>query len=238
MKNHVNIITLKGRINVELIPASNWRELAKRGIKSMKYVLSGTALIEDEERSINITIPALADGILLNLGSGKPWGNEKLENTPFLMDLYPKNARLNDAGKGLDVAILATDDQNKIKIVDNHPVYLDATILIEEGEDKGKEFDLFFGTYYYITNKRGLTLECSDVSLTETNRPDRKGGDLTFVDATAGSFKVVPATSARANGEAMPMVCKAARVTTKAVPEVATAITDGVVAPVEHPTEV
>ena len=219
MKNHADKITLKGKLNIELIPNSKWRELARRGVRSMFYVVSGHAVIDGEERAVNVRVPALSDGQLVGLGEARPWGTgEPTEIVPG--PLYPKNPSMSEDGKGLDTVTLATDTENKVLIDEatGMPVYADAPILIEEGENQGQEFDLMFGTHFFCPSKSGLTIEFRDVSLAETDRND-KVTKLPFVNASSCDYTVVAAKSARAKGAVLNIVCKAARATAKTVAE-------------------
>lgn len=220
--NHTNEMTLKGRINIELIPGSKWRELAVKGVRTMSYAISGKAVIDGLERSVNIKVPALDNGELVGLGSAAPWGTG--EEVEIINGIFPKNPR----PRGLDTAVMRTDNENKILVVDGTPVYEEPAIIVEEGDDIGQEFNLLYGTNFYCPNKSGLTLKFTDVGLHESERPDESG--YPWVDCSFSSYSVVSAQSTRAKGAALAFTCKAARASTKAVVE---PVTDQVTQPTE-----
>ena len=179
-------LTLRGRINVELVPAKAWRELAKRNVKSMSYRISGDAEVNGELLHVNVHIPAINDGQICGLGAAIPANGKEAKE--FISSLCPKNG-------GLDTAIVATGPDGVSSIgEDGRPVWAEAPVLT----DDGTEFDLAFGTHYFCPHNGGLTLCIRDAAIQPSDRAAQDGS--AYYDVRGLSHEVVAAQVARATG--------------------------------------
>jgi hypothetical protein len=178
-------LTLRGRINVELVPAKAWRELAKKGVKSMSYRISGDAEVNGEILHVNVHVPAINDGRICGLGSAIPANGKEAKE--FISSLCPKNG-------GLDTAVVATDANGVSVIEDGRPVWVDAPIV----QDDGAEFDLAFGTHYFAPHNGGLTIKVNDAAIQPSDRAAADG--TAYYDVRGLSHEVVAAQVARATG--------------------------------------
>ena len=178
-------LTLRGRINVELVPAKAWRDLAKRGVKSMSYRISGDAEVNGELLHVNVHVPAINDGQICGLGAAVPANGKEAKE--FISSLCPKNG-------GLDTAVVATD-ANGVSIVEaGRPVWVDAPIV----QDDGQEFDLTYGTHFFCPHNGGLTLCIHDAAIQPSDRAAQDGS--AYYDVRGLSHEVVAAQVARATG--------------------------------------
>lgn len=179
-------LTLRGRINVELVPAKAWREIAKKGVKSMSYRISGDAEVDGQMLHVNVHVPAINDGQICGLGSAIPANGKEAKE--FISSLCPKNG-------GLDTAVVQTD-ANGVSVIgpDGRPVWVDAPIM----QDDGQEFDLTFGTHYFAPHNGGLTIKVNDAAIQPSDRAAADG--TAYYDVRGLSHEVVAAPQARANG--------------------------------------
>jgi len=159
-------------INVELQPSRNWRELARRGLKSMSYHVFGHGRGEDgKEIAVAVTIPALDNGTIADLGS---------EDCPLVNGLLAKTSSNIDSAK-----LRYKGDGSPVTDAEGHPVYDEQPIIVQSD---GSEFDLRFGTLYFCTVNSAVRVKLHGVELT---RSCGKDGQPSFAKDGAGN-KVVP----------------------------------------------
>ena len=158
-------------INVELQPSRNWRELARRGLKSMSYHVFGHGRGEDgKEIAVAVTIPALDNGTIADLGS---------EDCPLVNGLLAKTSSNIDSAK-----LRYKGDGSPVTDAEGRPVYNESPIVT----DDGSEFDLRYGTLYFCTVHSGTRVKLHGVELT---RSCGKDGQPAFAKDQSGN-KVVP----------------------------------------------
>jgi hypothetical protein len=188
-------LSLRGKLSCELVPSKGWRDAALKGRKTMSWRISGDAVIGDEltgfaVRKVNVYLPAIGqDGVLRSPGSAIPEGGK--EAADFIVGMCPKNASRSDL---MDTALVKTADGETVVGADGRPVWDEAPILTESGE----EFDLVFGTLFFCPTHGGLTVTASDVSLSEGKKP--ADGSEPFLNASPLACEVVPAKRAHALG--------------------------------------
>lgn len=186
-------ITLRGRINCELIPHKMWRTFAKKGVKSASYRLSGDAEVDGQTIHVNLFVPAVLNGELQGLGSAVPENSQDKTARPFIVSLSPK--KVNE----IDSALFNTDAEGKAVLdADGNLVYAEPELL----QDDGTPFDLRYGTHYFCPHQGGLTVRATDVTIAATDRVDPNDGRPYF-DCNASGVEVVPTVTARASGGAL-----------------------------------
>lgn len=196
-------LVLRGKLNIELIPAKDWRENAAKGVRRMTYRISADAEADGQILHVNAHIPAVRDGQIVGLGAAIPHsGTEAVE---IISSLGPKN---NDKLNCLIVA----QDANGASIIgeDGMPVYA-------PGQDIPEGYAPF-GTAYFCPSHGGLTLALNDAAITATERS--KDG-VPFYDVSCLSYEVIPSEHARAAGAPLvkfSAVKQAARKSAEAAP--------------------
>lgn len=181
--NFAKRLILRGKLNIELIPAKDWRDNAAKGVKRMTYRISADAEADGQILHVNAHIPAIRDGAIVGLGSAVPHnGTEAVE---IVSSLGPKNNdRLN--------ALVVETDENGASVIgeDGLPVYA-------PGQDIPEGYAPF-GTCYFCPSHGGLTLALNDAAITPT---DRSKDGVPFYDVSCLSYEVIPAEHARAAGD-------------------------------------
>ena len=184
----VKELTLRGRINVELLPTKDWRTLAVKGIKRMSYRISGDAEIQGEIRHVNVHIPAIVDGNIVGIGEAVPRGSKDGTAVDLVSSLCPKQAT-----EKLGTA--------KIKVVDGASVIgEDGLPVFEESitQEDGTQFPMMFGCHYFCPSNSGLTLMVTDAAIKTSDRAHEDGSP--YLDVRGLSHEVVPASGDRACG--------------------------------------
>jgi hypothetical protein len=209
--NFAKSITLRGKLDIQLLPVRDWRELAARGTRKMTYRISAEAEIEGRLYTVNAFIPAIRDGEIAGLGSATPHGAQ--EPVEIVSALGPKNIA------GIESLRVAVDaDGASVIGPDGLPVY-------EDGQDIPEGYAPF-GTAYFCPAHSGLTLRMHECSVRPTDRAT-KGGE-TYYNVSCLGYEVIPAESARALGGAVTRfipVRQSARKTAQSVPA-ETAVSD------------
>ena len=179
-----------GGISVELQPRKGWREKAVEGIASMRYRISATAEIEGQIRYVNVYLSATHNNELQDLGNspdGKPF---LLKNEDGSLKLCPR------AGNGsFDSAGIAIDSEGKAELDESGmPVFTEPAII----DTEGNEFNLCYGTLFFVPSHQGLTLELLGVSLhervaTEDNPQVSMAPDgRPYIDVHSDDVAIVP----------------------------------------------
>ena len=183
-------ILLRGNMTAEISPAKNWRELALKGVKSLKYRISATGLVGDQIRHLNVYLPALADSEICGLGAGVPHG--KTEAIEIVRALCPKMSKL-------DSASMMVDAEGKTVLEDGLPVFTEAPII---GAD-GQPFDFRFGCQYFCPTHSGLTLNLSDCEIHASEGRTLAPDGQPYLNVHCGDYTVVPRETVRAKGSAL-----------------------------------
>ena len=137
-------------VNVDLQPSRNWRDIAPQGRKSMSYKIFGHAKAEDGTLiAVSVSIGALnTDGALADFGTAE---------IPAVSGLLAKYDEKLDTAK----LKYGTDGQ-PVKNEDGTPVYDEAPIVCEDGT----EFDLTYGTLFFVTLHSGIKIVLVGTELT------------------------------------------------------------------------
>lgn len=181
--NFAKRLILRGKLNIELIPAKDWRENAAKGVRRMTYRISADAEVDGQILHVNAHIPGVRDGQIVGLGAAVPPGGT--EAVEIISSLGPKNnPRLN--------CLEVLTDANGSSVIgeDGLPAYA-------PGQDIPEGYAPF-GTAYFCPSHGGLTLALNDASITPTDRADPSGAP--FYDVGCLSYEVIPAEHARAAG--------------------------------------
>ena len=165
-------------VNVDLVPAKNWREMSKQGRKSMSFKIFGHA----KDESGNLIAVSTVIGALNEAGEIADFGSAEI---PAVASLLAKTDSKLDSAKlkyGADGKPLADADGN--------PVY-DENIVQEDGT----EFPLAYGTLFFCTLHGGRRFTLIGAELT----PSVQGGVQRMAKDAAGNA-TIPIFDAVADG--------------------------------------
>lgn len=165
--------------NIDLQPAKNWRDLAASGRKSMSYKIFGHAKAEDGSViAVSASVGAItAEGVIGDLGTAE---------VPAVSGLLAKNdPRLDTA------ALKFGPDGQPVRNEDGTPVYDEAPIVCEDGS----EFDLAYGTLFFVTLLPGIRLVLDGAELS----PSMSNGAQRFAKDSKGN-KTIPVFDAAVDG--------------------------------------
>lgn len=170
--------------NIDLQPSKSWRDLAKKGVRSMSYkVFARATLPSGEQIGVDLRIPALnEDHEIADIGT---------DEVPVIAGLLAKS------DKHLDTLKLRYNADGSVAVdKDGAPVYAEAPVL----QDDGQQFPSEYGTLYFCTLHGGVRITLAGVTLETTGRTTqgaKEGETIQVFAADAKDYRVERVAAAK-----------------------------------------
>jgi len=187
----IHVDEIKVRINnIDIQPAKNWRETAPKGTKSQYYKIGCTGVVNNELRFLNVSIDAIRDGKLVDIGKGVPRGKSAPEG--FIVRRGAKMTGLDSAKFLLEPSADKLDKLGQpamvpVRDADGKIVYSEAPIPLADGT----LYDFKFGTQFFCHHNNALTLQLQDCLVKDSKSSSLAPDGLPYLDIRANAVKVI-----------------------------------------------